>query len=86
MDKKWAETPGSCLPKRLHIALRLREMSQEHLNREIENLVGENCCEVPDEDDNDIYLMPDACMVAAICKILDVSADWLLGLKEENNA
>lgn len=86
LDKKWAETPGSCLPKRLHIALRLREMSQEHLNREIENLVGENCCEVPDEDDNDIYLMPDACMVAAICKILDVSADWLLGLKEENNA
>ena len=85
-DKKWAEIPGSCLPKRLHIALRLREMSQEHLNREIENLVGEVCCEVPDEDDNDIYLMPDACTVAAICKILGVSADWLLGLKEENNA
>lgn len=86
LDKEWAETPGSCLPKRLHIALRLREMSQEHLNREIENLVGEDCCEVPDEDDNDICFMPDACMVAAICKILDVSADWLLGLKEENNA
>ena len=49
-DKKWAEIPGSCLPKRLHIALRLREMSQEHLNREIENLVGDDCCEVPDED------------------------------------
>ena len=83
LDKKWAETPGSCLPKRLHIALRLRDMSQEHLNSEIEKLVGEDCCEAPDEDENDVYEMPDACTVAAVCKILGVSADWLLGLKEQ---
>ena len=86
LDKKWAETPGSCLPKRLHIALRLRDMSQEHLNGEIEKLVGEDWCEAPDEDVNDVYEMPDACTIAAICKILGVSADWLLGLKEKNNA
>ena len=86
LDKKWAETPGSCLPKRLHIALRLRDMSQEHLDGEIEKLLGNGCCVAPDEDDNDIFDMPDACTVAAICKILGVSADWLLGLKEENDA
>lgn len=86
LEKAWAKTPGSCLPKRLHGLLRLREMSQEYLDGEIENLVGEGCCEAPDEDVNDVYEMPDACTVAAICKILGVSADWLLGLKEENNA
>lgn len=85
-DKKWAETPGSCLPKRLHIALRLRDMSQKHLDGEIEKLLGNGCCVAPDEDDNDIFDMPDACTVAAICKILGVSADWLLGLKKENDA
>ena len=61
-------------------------MSQEHLNGEIEKLVGEDWCEAPDEDVNDVYEMPDACTIAAICKILGVSADWLLGLKEKNNA
>lgn len=86
LEKAWAKIPGSCLPKRLHGLLRLREMSQEHLDGEIEKLLGIGCCVAPDEDDNDIFDMPDACTVAAICKILDVSADWLLGLKEENNA
>ena len=85
-ERAWAKVPGSCLLKRLHTVLRLREMSQEHLNSEIEDLVGDACCEAPDEDVNDVYEMPDACTVAAICKILGVSADWLLGLKEENNA
>ena len=86
LERAWAKIPGSCLPKRLHIALRLRDMSQEHLNSEIEKLVGEDWCEAPDEDINDVYEMPDACTIAAICKILGVSADWLLGLKEKNNA
>ena len=86
LERVWSKVPGSCLPKRLHTVLRLREMSQEHLNSEIEDLVGDFCCEAPDEDVNDVYEMPDACTVAAICKILGVSADWLLGLKEENNA
>ena len=86
LERAWAKVPGSCLLKRLHTVLRLREMSQEHLNSEIEDLVGDACCEAPDEDVNDVYEMPDACTVAAICKILGVSADWLLGLKEKNNA
>ncbi len=78
------ELPGSCLPERIWKIMRERCLGKSDVYKQITQLMRDKPIGgIPQENETDAVNMPTACELAAICKVLRVSADWLLGLTED---
>ena len=76
--------PGSCLPERIWKIMRERCLSKSEADKQVAQLMkDEPIGGIPQESETGSVNMPTACELAAICKVLGVSADWLLGLTED---
>ena len=78
------ELPGSCLPERIWKIMRERCLKKSDVYKQATQLMRDKPIGgIPQENETDAANMPNACELAAICKVLRVSADWLLGLTED---
>ena len=64
--------------------MRERCLSKSEIDGQIAQLMKDEPMDgIPQESETGSVNMPTACELAAICKVLGVSADWLLGLTED---